>query len=66
VDLSSTCSFSPATCCTCKIPLILSAMDVGEEEEIFTAQLEAVEREWGVGGGSELDLLVLARYPLYL
>jgi hypothetical protein len=29
------------------------------------AQLGAVEREWGVGGGSELDLLDLTHYLLY-
>jgi hypothetical protein len=49
VDLSSTCSISLATHCIYEIPLVLSAVDVGEKGEMLTVQLEAVEREWGGG-----------------
>jgi len=57
---------SPAARCICKISPVVSAVDVGEEREMLTVQSEAVEQECGVGGGSELDLLDLTRYPLYL
>jgi hypothetical protein len=66
LGLSLTCSFSLVIRCTCKIRPKLSAVDVGEGREMLTVQSEAVEREWGDGGGSELDPLDLARYPLYL
>jgi hypothetical protein len=49
-DLNLTCSISPATHCICKIVTVVSAVAVGEGREMLTAQLEAVEREWGDGG----------------
>jgi hypothetical protein len=64
VDLSSTCSISSATHCIYRIPHVVSAVGVGEEGGVLTAQLEVVEREWEVGGGFELELLDLARYLL--
>jgi hypothetical protein len=65
-DLNSTRSISPATHCICKISPAVGAGSVGEEAGMVIVQLEALERDWGVGGGSELDPLDLDRYALYL